>query len=140
MSHELTAYLSVFDLFFIMAILSEGFKPDNFESHNSLKRSFANIRGVPLKSLFLESNFPDIRALCGTNLDDSIDTDNFAVGGLSSFNPEGYSTTHMHSLAVSVKEGLPFARELTLENSVYSYLCFRLALLHLVSYFFFLYR
>ena len=46
----------------------------------------------------------------------------------------------MHSLAVYVKEGLPFARDLSPENSADSYLCFRLALLHLVSYFFFLYQ
>ena len=39
-----------------------------------------------------------------------------------------------------MKEGLPFAWELSLENSADSYLCFRLALLHSVSYFFFLYR
>ena len=50
------------------------------------------------------------------------------------------SSTHMHSLAVYVKEGLPFARDLSLENSADFYLCFRLALLHSVSYFFFLYR
>ena len=47
---------------------------------------------------------------------------------------------HGHSYAVYVKEGLPFARDLSLENSADSYLCFRLALLHSVSYFFFLYR
>ena len=46
----------------------------------------------------------------------------------------------MHGLAVYVKEDLPFARDLSLENSANSYLCFRLALLHSVSYFFFLYR
>ena len=46
----------------------------------------------------------------------------------------------MHGLTVYVKEGLPFARYLSLENSVDSYLCFRLVLLHSVSYFFFLYR
>ena len=46
----------------------------------------------------------------------------------------------MDGLAVYVKEGLPFARDLSLENFAYSYLCFRLALLHTVSYFFFLYR
>ena len=46
----------------------------------------------------------------------------------------------MHGLAVYVKEGLPFAQDLSLENSADSYLCFQLALLHLVSYFFFLYR
>ena len=46
----------------------------------------------------------------------------------------------MHGLAVYVKEGLPFAWDLSLENSADSYLCFRLALLHSVSYFFFLYQ
>ena len=50
------------------------------------------------------------------------------------------STTHMYGLAVYVKEGLPFAWNLSLENFADSYLCFRLALLHSVSYFFFLYR
>ena len=46
----------------------------------------------------------------------------------------------MHGLAVYVKEGLLFAWDLSLENSSDSYLSFRLALLHSVSYFFFLYR
>ena len=68
-----------------MTILSKACKPDNFESHNSLKLSFTNIRGlrsnfVDCKS-FLESNFPDIFALCETNLGDSIDTANFSVRG-----------------------------------------------------------
>ena len=40
----------------------------------------------------------------------------------------------MHGLTVYVKEGLPFARDLSLENSADSYLCFRLALLHSVSF------
>ena len=44
----------------------------------------------------------------------------------------------MYGLAVYVKEGLPFSRDLSLET-VDSYLCFELALLHSVSYFFFLY-
>ena len=39
-----------------------------------------------------------------------------------------------------MKEGLPFARDLSLENSADSYLCIRLALVRSVSYFFFLYR
>ena len=50
------------------------------------------------------------------------------------------SGTHMHGLAVYVKEGIPFERDISLENSADSYLCFRLALLHSVSYFFFLYQ
>ena len=48
------------------------------------------------------------------------------------------SSTHMHGLAVNVKEGLPFACDLSLENFADSYLCFRPALLHSVPYFFFL--
>ena len=39
----------------------------------------------------------------------------------------------MHGLAVYVKEGLPFAWDLSLENSADSYLSFWLALLHSVS-------
>ena len=46
----------------------------------------------------------------------------------------------MYGLAVYVKEGLPFAWDLSLENSADSYLCFQLALLRSVSYFFFLYQ
>ena len=46
----------------------------------------------------------------------------------------------MHGLTVYVKEGLPFAQDLSLENSADSYLCFRFALLHSVFYFFFLYQ
>ena len=50
------------------------------------------------------------------------------------------SVTHMHGLAVYVKEGPPFPQDLSLENSADSYLCFRLALFHSMSYFFFLYQ
>ena len=46
----------------------------------------------------------------------------------------------MHGPTVYVKEELCFAWDLSLENSAVSYLCFRLALLHSVSYFFFLYQ
>ena len=46
----------------------------------------------------------------------------------------------MHGLAVYVKEGLLFARDLSLGNSADSYLRFRLTLLHSMSYFFFLFR
>ena len=45
----------------------------------------------------------------------------------------------MHGLAVYVKEELPFAWDLSLENSANSYLCFQVALLHSVSYLFLLY-
>ena len=53
-----------------MAILSKACKLDNFESNNSLKLSFMNIRGLHFNFLdcdpFLESNSPDILALCET--------------------------------------------------------------------------
>ena len=38
----------------------------------------------------------------------------------------------MHGLAVFVKKGHPVARDLSLENSLDSYICFRLTLLHCV--------
>ena len=103
-----------------MAILSKACKPDNFESHNSLKLSFTNIRGLRSNFVdcesFFESNSPDILALCKTNLDDSIDSGNFSVRGYLPLIRKD-SSTHMHGLAVYVKEGLPFAWDLSLENS-----------------------
>ena len=126
-----------------MAILSKACKPDNFESHNSLKLSLTNIRRlcstfVDCES-FLESDSPEILALCEINLDDSIDSGSFSVRGYLPLIRKD-SCTHIYGLAGYVKEELPFARELSLENSAGSYLHFRLASLHSVSYFFFLYR
>ena len=72
---------------------------------------------------FIESNSPDIVALCETNLDNSIDTGSFSVTVYPSLIQKD-SSTQMHILAVYVKEGLPFARDLSLENSADSYLCF----------------
>ena len=78
---------------------------------------------------------PNNLALCETNLDDLIDSGNFCEG-LSFLNKKD-SITHVHSFVVYVKEGLPFTREASLENFVDSYLCFQLASLHSVSYFFY---
>ena len=72
-------------------------------------------------------------------MDDSIDSGNFYVRGYLPITRKD-SITHMHGLAVYVKEGLPFAQDLSLENSANSYLYFQLTLLHSVSYFFFLYQ
>ena len=110
-----------------MVILSKECKPDNFESYNSLQLGFTNIRGLRSNFVdcesFLGSNSPDILALCETNLDDSIDSGNFSVRGYLPLIRKD-SSTHMHGLAVYVKEGLPFAQDLALENSADSYLCF----------------
>ena len=125
-----------------MATISKGCKPNNFEPHNSIKLSFTNVglrsNFVDCES-FLESNSPDIVALCKTSLDDSIDSGYFFVRGYFPLIQKD-SITHMYGLTVYVKEGLPFARDLSLENSADSYLCFRLALLHSVPYFFFFYQ
>ena len=125
-----------------MAISSKACKPHNSESQNSLKLSFTNTRGLCSNFVdcesFLESNSPDILALCETNLDDSIDSGNFSVTGYLPLIWKD-SGTHMHGLTVYVKEGLPFAQDVSVENSADSYLCW-LALLHSVSYLFFLYR
>ena len=68
-----------------MVILSKGCKPDNFEPHASLKLSFTNIGDLHSnfveREYFLESNSPDIFALCETYLDDSIDSGNYYMRG-----------------------------------------------------------
>ena len=110
-----------------MVILSKACKPDNFEPHNSLTLNFTDIRGLHSNfvecEFFVEPNSPDILALCEANLDDPIDSGNFSVRGYLPLIQKD-SITHMYGLAVYVKEGLPFALDLSLENSGDSYLCF----------------
>ena len=99
-----------------MAILSKACKPDNFESHNSLKLSFMNIRGLRSNFVdcesFLESNSPDILALCETILDDSIYSSHFSV--------RGYLPLIRADCSCSLCE----VRDVSLEHSADSYLCF----------------
>ena len=108
-----------------MAILSKACKPDNFGLCNSLKLSFTNIQDLHSNiydcKFFLESNSPDILALCETNMDDSIDSDNFSVRG---YLPLIWldSSTNINGLAVYVKEGLPFAQDLFLELNLTLYI------------------
>ena len=72
-------------------------------------------------------------------MDDSIDSVNFSVMGYLPLIRKDFVTL-MHGLTVYLKEEVPFAWDLSVENSADSYLCFRLALLHSEFYFFFLYR
>ena len=78
----------------------------------TLKLSFTNIWGLRSKFVdcesFFESNPPDILALCETNLGDPIDSGRFSVAVYLPFIQKD-STTHMHGLAVYVKEELPFS-------------------------------
>ena len=100
--------------------ISKTCKPDNFELHNSLKLRFTNMWGIHLNFVdcesFLELNSPDIVALYETNQDFSIDSGNFSVRGYLLLIRKD-SSTHMHGHAFHVKEGLPFAWDLSLENS-----------------------
>ena len=113
-------------------------KPENFEWDNSLKPSFVNIRNLCSSftdcECFLESNSSEILALSEATPDVSIDSGNFSVRGHLPLIRQGPSA-HMHGPVVYVKEGLPFERDLSLENFADSYLCFWLAQLHSVSYF-----
>ena len=77
---------------------------------------------------FPKSNSADIIALCETNLDDSVSSGNFSVWGYLPLIRKDCST-HMNGLAVYAKEGVPFAQDLSLENSADSYLCFGFTLL-----------
>ena len=90
-----------------MAILSKACDPGNFKSHNSLKLSFTNIRGLRSNFVdccsFLESNFPDFLALCEANLDDSIDSGKLSVKGYLPLIRKD-SSIHMRGLVVDVKE------------------------------------
>ena len=72
-------------------------------------------------------------------MDDSIDSGNFSVRGYLPLIRKD-SITHLHGLVVYVKEGLPFARDLSLGNNLDSYLCRQLDLLHSVPYLIFLYE
>ena len=57
---------------------------------------------------FLESNSPEILALCETNLDNSIDSGSFSVRGYLPLIQKN-SSTHMYGLTGYIKEGIPFA-------------------------------
>ena len=105
-SHELTAYLSVFNLLltqWIMVILSKGYKPDNFEPQNSLKLSFTNFEvfALILLNMNLSLNQILLRFLLYVrqNLVDSIDSGNFSVRDDFSLICKK-SITYMHGLAV----------------------------------------
>ena len=100
MSHELTAYLSIFNLFKFNEL-----RP-YYQKHVNqiILKHITNIRGLRSNFVdcgsFLESNSPDILALCERNLDDSIDSGNFSVRGYLPLIRKD-SSTHMHGLMVS---------------------------------------
>ena len=119
-----------------MVILSKGCKTGNFEPHNSLKLSFTNIWGLHSNFVegesFLESNSPDIHALCETNLDDLTDSDNFSVRCYLSLICKD-SIYYLYAWSLSLKEGrTSFCMG---HRKLCRFSLFRLVLLHSVSHF-----
>ena len=144
-SHELTAYLSIFNLF----KLNNELWPYYQKHVNQIILNCTTLWSLALQTF---KTFVPILLIVTLSLNQTLptfllcerpgwlaDSSNFSVRGYLPLIRKDCST-HMHGLAVYVKEGLPFAEDLSLENSADSYLCFWLALLHSVSYFFFLYR
>ena len=128
MSHELKTYLSIFNLFKLSELWPYYQKHVNQIILNlttlwnlalRIFETFVRILLIVNYSL----NHSNILALRETNLDDSIDSVNFSVRGYLPLIWKDFST-HIHGLAVHVKEGLSFAQDLSLENSADSYLCF----------------
>ena len=143
-SHELTPYFSVFNLF--LTQLWPYYQKDVTQTalnHTTLTLNFTNIQGLYSNFVecqsFFDSDSPDILALRETNLDDSSGSGNFAVKVYLPLILKD-CVTHIQGLAVYVKEGLLFGWDLSLENCVGSYLCYPLALLHSVPYYFFLHQ
>ena len=95
----------------IMAILSKGCKPDNFESHKSLILSFTNVRSL---YLFLHQTVLTFLLYVRQT---------WMTHWFWQFFSEGYLPlirknyiTYMHGLAVYAKKRLLFARDLSPEN------------------------
>ena len=109
-----------------MTILSKACKPDNFYLHSSLRLSFTNIQGLCSNFANLSvyqtllAFFLCVRQIWMTQLILAISLPLILKD----------SRTHIHGIVVYVKEGLPFACNLSLENSAECFLWFPLALLH----------
>ena len=146
-SHELTAYLSGVILF----ILNEWwpyYQKDVGQivlNLNSRKHSFINIWGLCLNFVdcesFLESNSPDILALCETNLDDSIDLGNFSVRGHLALIQKD-STTYMHGSQFMWRKDFPlngtFCRFILMFSTGFTSLSVLLHLPQLTTFFVFI--
>ena len=88
-----------------MAVLSKDPKPNRIESRNPLKLNWGLCSNFDECKSFLESNSPDILALCETNMDESIDSGSFSVIDYLLLIRKD-SVTFMHGLPIYLKEGL----------------------------------
>lgn len=91
------------------------------------------------RRIFPLKRSPNIFALCETNLNSSTGNNEFLVPGyLPLFQKD--SSIHIHGLSVYIRDNLSMARELFLEVTHCSFMCFPFSLLNYVSYLCFLYR
>ena len=88
-----------------MAVLSKDPKPNRIESRNPLKLNWGLCSNFDECKSFLESNSPDILALCETNMDESIDSGSFSVIDYLLLIRKD-SVTFKHGLPIYLKEGL----------------------------------
>ena len=112
-------------------------------SPSSLNLSFTNIRGLrsnfsSVESYLLQSS-PDLLALCETNLSSAVSSCDLSVDGYLPLVRKD-SNSHMLGLGVYIRKNSPICRETRFESSDYSFMCFRLAPLHSITFLFILYR
>ena len=122
-SPELTVYLSIFNLSKLNELWPYYQKHINqvILNHTTLWSLalwiFEALVWILLIVNLSLNNSPDILGLCESNLDDSIDSDSFSVRGYLPLIRKS-SSTHIHGLALYVKEGLPYL-EKTLQILIY---------------------
>ena len=125
-----------------MAILSKACKPDNFESHDSLKLSFTNIWD-------LRSNFVDCELFLESFKHSCSVWDKpgwlnwfsqFLCERLSSFNLKGFYCSYTWSRSSCERRTFFCTGPIPRKLCRFLLMFFRLVLLHSVSDFFFLYR
>ena len=112
-------------------------------SPSSLYLSFTNIRGLrsnfsSVESYLLQSS-PDLLALCETNLSSAVSSCDLSVDGYLLLVHKD-SNSHMLGLGIYICKNSPICRETRFESNNYSFMCFRLAPLHSITFIFILYR
>ena len=100
--------------------------------------SFTNIQGLRSNFSSVESyllqNSPDLLALCETNLNPAVSSLDLSVDGYYPLIRKD-SDSHMLGLGVYLRSNSPICREIRFESSDYSFMCFRLAPLHSITFF-----
>ena len=96
-----------------IAMLTKGYTPNKFESHNSLKLSFLNIWGLHW-NFFLMWIFSWMKlSWYSCSMWDKLEWLHWLCFSVRGYLPLIQKiVTYMHGLAVYVKEGIPFAQDL----------------------------